>query len=225
MNLSDTFYIALCMTVLILGVVYWFWTQNQFIQRKVNQLENIVYELNAGLNRVGGGPGSSGASPYSPPPSGEDEEDEEDDLHGDLRAELEAVAADSVAYSAANSVDATFPKINEAVRPFVESDDAGSIEADVLDAPAEIAETQVEANTIIDDLQPGGVGSGVPEPSSEAKGGILDTMTLKELKRLAEQRGVAGTSSMRKPALIEALRAAPSTGLFEVGGAATLTLS
>ena len=222
MNLSDTFYIALCMTVLILGVVYWFWTQNQFIQRKVNQLENIVYELNAGLNRISGGasgvasggPGSSGASPYAPPPSGEDEEDEEDDLHGDLRAELDAVDATQ-----------SSPKTTDVVRPFVESDDAGSIEADVLDAPADIAEAQVEANTIVDDLQPGGVGSGVPEPSSEAKGGILDTMTLKELKRLAEQRGIAGTSSMRKPALIEALRAAPSTGLFEVGGAATLTLS
>jgi len=216
MNLSDTFYIALCMTVLILGVVYWFWTQNQFIQRKVNQLENIVYELNAGLNRVsGGGPGSSVASPYAPPPSGEDEEDEEDDLQGDLRAELEAVP------------EATG---SSAVRPFVESDDAGSIEADVLDvldAPGDATVTQevAEANAIADDLQPGGVGSGVPEPSSDAKGSVLDTMTLKELKRLAEQRGIAGTSSMRKPALIEALRAAPSTGLFEIGGAATLTLS
>ena len=45
MNLSDTFYVALCMTVLILGVVYWFWTQNQFILRKLNMLENIVYEM------------------------------------------------------------------------------------------------------------------------------------------------------------------------------------
>jgi hypothetical protein len=131
MNLSDTFYIALCMTVLILGVVYWFWTQTQFIQRKVNQLENIVYELNAGLNRVSGGasggPGSSGASPYAPPPSGEEEDEDEDDtLHGDLRAELEAV-------SAAVSDASPSPNISETLRPFVESDDAGSIEADVLD--------------------------------------------------------------------------------------------
>ena len=225
MNLSDTFYIALCMTVLILGVVYWFWTQNQFIQRKINQLENIVYELNAGLNRGSsgaGGPGSSGVSPYAPPPSGEDEEneDEDDDLQGDLRAELDTVADNGV--DANRSVS---PKQTNNVRPFVESDDAGSIEADVLDAPVDVTETQIEANTILDDLQPGGVGSGVPEPSSDIKGSILDTMTLKELKRLAEQRGIAGTSSMRKPALIEALRAAPSTGLFEVGGAATLTLS
>lgn len=53
MNLSDTFYVALCMTVLILGVVYWFWTQNQYIQRKLNLLENIVFELKSGLHEGG----------------------------------------------------------------------------------------------------------------------------------------------------------------------------
>ena len=56
MNLSDTFYVALCMTVLIIGVVYWFWTQNQYIQRKLNLLENIVYDMKSSMNFSGGGP-------------------------------------------------------------------------------------------------------------------------------------------------------------------------
>ena len=49
MNLSDTFHVALCMTVLIIGVVYWFWTQNQYIQRKLNLLENIVYDMKSSM--------------------------------------------------------------------------------------------------------------------------------------------------------------------------------
>jgi hypothetical protein len=66
-----------------------------------------------------------------------------------------------------------------------------------------------------DDLQPGGVGSGLSVDGDSAspfsdtqkpRGNVLDGMTLKELRRLAEQRNVAGASTMRKQALIEALR-------------------
>ena len=76
MNLSDTFYVALCMTVLILGAVYWFWTQNQFMLRKLNLLENIVYEMKMALSTgppqgapaADNGPGFGGATPYAPAP-------------------------------------------------------------------------------------------------------------------------------------------------------------
>ena len=50
MSFTDTFYFALCMTVLVVGVVYWFWTQNQYLQRKLNMLELIVLELKAAFN-------------------------------------------------------------------------------------------------------------------------------------------------------------------------------
>jgi hypothetical protein len=58
-------------------------------------------------------------------------------------------------------------------------------------------------------LQPGGVGSGiqdVPEADNSAKGSVLEGMTLKELQRLAEQKGI-NTNRLRKPQLIEAIRA------------------
>ena len=45
MNVPESFYIALCVTILMLGVVYWFWTQIQYLQRKVNLLDNVVYEM------------------------------------------------------------------------------------------------------------------------------------------------------------------------------------
>jgi transcription termination factor Rho len=58
----------------------------------------------------------------------------------------------------------------------------------------------------------------------EAKGSVLDSMTLPELKRLAEQRGISGASKMRKQALIDAIRAAPVNNPF-TSTEATLELS
>jgi len=64
-----------------------------------------------------------------------------------------------------------------------------------------------EVDDVADDLQPGGVGSSLPlEVSSESAPSTLDSMTLKELRRLAEQRKIPGFSNMRKQALIDALR-------------------
>ena len=68
----------------------------------------------------------------------------------------------------------------------------------------------VETLAAADDLQPGGVGSGIDAEivaqDMTAVGTSLDSMTIKELKRLAEQRGIHGGSTMRKQALIDSLR-------------------
>ena len=178
MNLSDTFYVALCMTVLILGVVYWFWTQNQFILRKLNMLENIVYEMKTSFQQA------PDAEPlraeYAPAPSsvlGEDEDIE----HEELMSEVEA-----------NSPHAS--------------------------GLAPMPEETVEDLSVPDALQPGGVGSGVMNvvlPDSSAKGSVLDSMTLKEVRRLAEQKGIAGADKMRKQALIDAINAIPVVKPFE----------
>ena len=214
MNLSDTFYIALCMTVLILGVVYWFWTQNQYIQRKINLLENIVYEMKTAFQSPGslsaqdglygqseqsdqsedgatgatsatGATGATGAPvapvEYPPAPSSVIDEDDEDLLHEELHAE------------------ATFPPSV----PHVEGERLQFLPSDQNES--------VEAELVADDLQPGGVGSGMPPAAqTETKGFARDGMTLKELKRLAEQRGISGTSAMRKQQLVDALRALPA---------------
>jgi hypothetical protein len=197
MSLSDTFYVALCMTILILGVVYWFWTQNQYIQRKLNLLENIVYEMKTTLNAQASAPdmvdavlaanSSSGNGPdlvssegnYPPPPGSELGEDE-DLLHQELSSEIQA----------------------ETLAPMPENDHE---------------EKNIVAEEIADDLQPGGVGSGVHdvETDNSAKQDVLDGMTRAQLKRLAEQKGVSVKPTMSKQALIEAIRAVPVTSLFD----------
>lgn len=196
MNLADSFYIALCMTVLLLGVVYWFWTQTQYLQRKMNLLENIVYELKTLIDR-GPSPSSSAHSsaaaaaaaglgpateseqaattttpPSYPPPPGSEFGEDDDLLHEQLHSATQSTAQ---------------PGAQEPVMIVKE---------------------------VSDELQPGGVGSGLPSVEPDAsfsdntkpKSNVLDGMTLKELRRLAEQRSVAGASTMRKQALIDALR-------------------
>jgi len=194
MNLADSFYIALCMTVLLLGVVYWFWTQTQYLQRKMNLLENIVYELKTlidrgpvpmehslpagygnGLPAGHGSPVASVEPPSYPPPPGSEFGEDDDLLHEQLHSATQKAAPVDVAEESSAS-----PK----------------------------------SEGVSDELQPGGVGSGMASveadvPFSEIskpKGNVLDGMTLKELRRLAEQRLVAGASTMRKQALIDALR-------------------
>jgi len=55
-----------------------------------------------------------------------------------------------------------------------------------------------------EDLQPGGVGSGIKEVIESSN--ILETMTLKELRRLAEQRGIKGAAELKKKELLSQLK-------------------
>ena len=166
MNISDTFYIALCMTILIIGVVYWFWTQTQHLQRKINLLENIVYEFKASMATPNHESTAAQESSY-PPPAVMEEDD--DLLHETLHSD-----------------------ISPALPPMQDSEESPGATV-----------------SLSDDLQPGGVGSGLDElmtPEPKIKASALEGMTLKELRRLAEQRNIPNASGLRKQALIEALR-------------------
>ena len=160
MNLPDSFYIALCMTVLMLGIVYWFWSQNQYLLRKINLLENIVYELKT----ICTSPPPTPVEPTSYPsaPVSVMEEDEE------ILAELLEMEEES---------------LHPLQRP-----------------PSPPATPPSEE----DDLQPGGVGSGIKEVTESTN--ILETMTLKELRRLAEQRGIKGAAELKKKELLSQLK-------------------
>ena len=196
MNIADSFYIALCMTVLLLGVVYWFWTQTQYLQRKMNLLENIVYEL-----KTMAGP------PVSVRPGGPHEPSAPPTLRSEshVTSSPDSSAADVPSYppppgsELGEDDDLLHEQLHSAVSPSGEPSPANP---------------KVEAGAG-DDLQPGGVGSGLEvdgdsaspfAESQKPRGNVLDGMTLKELRRLAEQRNIAGASTMRKQALIEALR-------------------
>jgi hypothetical protein len=217
MNLTDTFYVALCMTILILGVVYWFWTQNQYMQRKLNLLENIVFEIKTQIQngdtlspsltaeRLMPPTMESGASKYPPAPSSELGDDE--DL---LNEEIGETDNNSPTLHISN-------EMNDMIPPSVNAENA-TIEAQSLDD----LHDDNDHDDLAVALQPGGVGSGIkelPEADSNAKGNVLEGMTLKELQRLAEQKGI-NTTRLRKPQLIEAIRAHSRPTPFEASESA-----
>lgn len=223
MSLTDTFYVALCMTILILGVVYWFWTQNQYIQRKLNLLENIVFEMKTQIQKGDSPPllestrtatpqlpsETGSGSKYPPAPSSELGDDE--DLLNEEIEEFEAVTSNSPTLKISEDTNAQPPAVldsTEMLNGTMQLHDYHDDHEDDSDLAAS--------------LQPGGVGSGVkeiPEPDSSTKGNVLEGMTLKELQRLAEQKGI-NTTRMRKPALIEAIRAHSRPSPFEIAASA-----
>jgi len=160
MNLPDSFYIALCMTVLMLGIVYWFWSQNQYLLRKINLLENIVYELKT----ICTSPPPIPVEPTSYPPAPVSVMEEDDEILAELLEEEE-----------------------ESLHP--------------LQRPPSPPSTPPSEE---DDLQPGGVGSGIKEVTESSN--ILESMTLKELRRLAEQRGIKGAAELKKKELLSQLK-------------------
>ena len=118
--------------VLASGVLYWFWSHIQLMQKKVQLLENAVFELREML------PQAPQAPQAEPAPFEDDWEPE---------------AAQAPAQEQTST-------------------------------PLEALEKEI-----------------VPEQSAS-----LDSMPLKDLRRLAEQRGIANTSEMRKKELLSVLR-------------------
>lgn len=198
MSLPDSFYLALCMTVLLVGAVYWVWTQMQFVQRKVNVLENIVYELKTLCSKQVPEPHLPPVT-YPPAPSSVLGEDE-DLLHETLQKEVD----DGITFEILET------ETEPAHQPTTLEDilqEETVFETEEVIAPFE--EEQSEKPQ--DDLQPGGIGSGV---SDQALSSALDGMQVKELRRLAEQRGITGVKEKKRKELIEAIRAAPVPAFF-----------
>ena len=215
MNLPDSFYIALCMTILLVGAVYWVWTQIQYVQRKVNVLENIVYELKTMCSRP---PETGPVGPISPTlyPS-----IPEEDLHETLSREIAPEPVQDVQepfFVPTQDVPMEPQDMPMEIQdmPLDVQDipmETQDMQPDVQEAPQEVHEVPDFAEEPVElDLQPGGVGSGVVVPSLQSS---LDGMTIKELRRLAAQKGITNANDLKKKELIQAIRAMPIESFLE----------
>lgn len=183
----ESIFLILSGVILAAGVLYWFWSHIQLTQKKVQLLENAVFELRSLVT----GPEKEGPR-SSPEPSKPVFQDLADDDEWTGEAEAPAPASQgeqqgTVSDDLAPGGRIEVPKEEVADVPLTPDqfrDLFARREAEVVPAAA----PPTEANTVVS--------------SSES----LDSMPVKELRRLAEQRGLTGVSELRKKELLTALR-------------------
>ncbi len=228
----ESIFLILSGVILFAGVIYWMWSHLQLTQKKVQLLENAVFELRAMI------PGGGTAGP---PPS--------------ISVTMPAAAAAAGATAPSPSKNTAYADLADddwEVQASVEPVPEKSTPLD-LDAPAASGSVpqlvthdfdMPDGAQLNDDLMPGGRASGVPteEESETAESELteqkfkslfasrivpeptgagsssaaaaattpsataLEGMPLKQLRQLGEQRGIKGASEMRKKELLNMLR-------------------
>lgn len=224
----ETLFLVLSGAILAAGVLYWLWSHIQLTQKKVQLLENAVFELRGMLTSGAGGSGSGGSGSGGSGSGGS--------------SNSPAPAAAQTSYKDLADDDWEAPDTTDDVAQV-------STPLPVLEVGS-VQQQQVPAS---EDLMPGGRAL-LPEEPIQAQGQVkevsaeqfrelfissdsvtavqdvskpqtpesLESMPLKELRRLAEQRGIKSSADMRKKEILAALRSQISVSRDEVSVPATV---
>jgi hypothetical protein len=187
----ESLFLVLSGVILAAGVLYWFWSHIQLTQKKVQLLENAVFELRGMLRpeaSKGPAPGSGPAPAPAPAPPGvpvENSGPASQDAYEDLPDDdnwSDGPAAPQIQIS---------EDLQPGGRAFAPSPVKEVAVAPAAEPVAEFRELFVSA---------------APVDESKATSESLEAMPVKELRRLAEQRGIQGTADMKKKEILSALR-------------------
>ena len=191
----ESIFLILSGAVLVAGILYWFWSHIQLMQKKVHLLENAVFEL----REIQGGGGSL---------EQEQEQDKgqyvEAPVYRDIDETEEQGESDWPEQGSASTplaaLDATTVDLQPGGRIQVEAEEPVATDKD-----AQFRELFIQHEPRVPTPV---VKQEVKEVGQES----LESMPVKELRRLAEQRGLTGVSELRKKELLAALRSqiAPS---------------
>ena len=216
----ESIFLALSGVILLAGVLYWFWSHIQLTQKKVQLLENAVFELRGMLQRGGftggaGGGSSDDSNPGLPPlPVSDDEAEAPRSPSGSGPS-----AAVSSMYNDLGDDD--WKEDAEVVDEMEGAVDISAGSTPLSALGLEEAVPIFEEEGVNPDLQPGGRIQVVEEGGLESKSEqfrdlftspsvneatSLDAMPVKDLRRLAEQRGIANASELRKKEILSALK-------------------
>jgi hypothetical protein len=216
----EVIFLLLSGVILVAGVLYWFWSHLQLTQKKVQLLENAVFELRTMLlssNRgppgpsspelpvVGGSAGNVAAAGYED--LGDDDWDAEEgekivDRPDDDATGVPVVAPTTVIREVVEEDAVDLQPGGRILVPSTEEVKEVSQAASTLLRAAEPAE-----ETQFRELFVAKAGGAVTEATEEIRTAeSLESMPVKELRRLAQERGIAGAADMRKKEILAALR-------------------
>jgi hypothetical protein len=184
----ESIFLILSGAILVAGLLYWLWSHIQLTQKKVALLENAVFELRGMVPRVLPEP----LAP-APVPSGNSYSDLADD---DWEEEKPSSPTPQVSTPLEELPPALVVKekpVAEDLQPVADDLQPGGRLEVPVDTGAEAAEQFRELF----------VGQEVVAPRTPEG---LESMPVRDLRRLAEQRGLTGVADMRKKELLTALR-------------------
>jgi hypothetical protein len=232
----ETIFIILSGAILVAGVLYWLWSHIQLTQKKVQLLENAVFELRSMLAARGTEPPApavmlGGASPIVESKPVSEYKDLEDDDWQEPAQELPLVSTpldmdDGMAQPPAIVMEEKMRGDDHALMP------GGSSMAGI--APEDAAPHTLREITLGDVGMAGAhvdderfrsffkQADGADAPAAVVTSRTpesLESMPVKELRRLAEQRGITGAADMRKKEILVALRQQITSAPAAVAGA------
>lgn len=182
----ESVFLILSGVIFMAGILYWFWSHIQLTQKKVLLLESAVFELRSQMTRLPEPPS------YKP-------------AYTELADDWEENASGTV--PAADVVPSTPSAPMEVTPDDLRPGGRMSVEENIIqeNSVSEQQPTPEESNTQFRELF-------VSENSNKVVAELpktpesLESMSLKELRRLAEQRGIPNTNDLRKKEILSALR-------------------
>jgi hypothetical protein len=218
----ETLFLVLSGAILAAGVLYWLWSHIQLTQKKVQLLENAVFELrgmltsgpgSSGPGLASGSSGSSGPAPASAaaPVAAPYKDLADDDWETPGAAEDVPQVSTPLPVLEIGSGSGSGPQ-GQAQVPASEDLMPGGRAIFPEEAVQgqgqgqEVSAEQFRELFISSDAVTSGSSGSSQDASKPQTPESLESMPLKELRRLAEQRGIKGSADMRKKEILAALR-------------------
>jgi len=224
----ESIFLILSGVILVAGVLYWFWSHLQLTQKKVQLLENAVFELRGMMVHPPPGPGpgpgqgqGQGSGTCASVPA-------EEENSG-------TAAAPAPVYTDLDDddwADERPAEITHVSTPLEQISNPDLQPGGRIEVPAEDAQAAAQPEEQFRELfvgQDGGVTAAATAGSTGPRTPeSLESMPVKELRRLAEQRGISGADGMRKKEILAALRqqitSAPASATATGASAATVVV-